>query len=146
VSAWTIGVLLVSGAALELAGIALVGWDVWHARRRLTEMSDPRWLPQQPEESLSHSLFAVMADVAADKTWRRAAGVGLFASGLVVQTVANVAALCRRAPVPLAAARGLVTPACFLWHDPQAWIRVGLQPSRSSPICLRRSSTSLRAR
>jgi hypothetical protein len=93
VSSFTIGGLLVSGAALELAGIALVGWDVWDARRTLREMSDPRWLPQQPEESLSHSLFAVMAGVAAGKTWRRAAGVALFACGLIVQTVANVAAL-----------------------------------------------------
>ena len=58
-----IGVLLVLGGALELAGIALVGWDVWDARRTLREMSDPDWNWRQPEESrrgrgrgrLSHS-------------------------------------------------------------------------------------------
>jgi hypothetical protein len=88
-----IGVLLVLGAALELAGIALVGWDVWDARRTLREMSEPDWHWRQPEESRSRSLFALMADVAAGKTWRRAAGVGLFACGLILQTVANVAAL-----------------------------------------------------
>jgi hypothetical protein len=87
VSVFAIGALLIFGAALELAGIALVGWDVWDSRRTLREMSDPRWLPQQPQESLSHSLFAVMAGVAAGKTWRRATGVGLFACGLIVQTV-----------------------------------------------------------
>jgi hypothetical protein len=92
-SVYAIGALLISGALLELAGIALVGWDVWDARRTLVEMSDPRWLPEQPDESLAHSLFAVMAGVAAGNTRRRAAGVALFACGLSMQTAANVGAL-----------------------------------------------------
>jgi hypothetical protein len=57
-----IGVLLVLGAALELAGIALVGWDVWDARRTLREMSDPNWNWRQPEESRRGRLRADLAD------------------------------------------------------------------------------------
>jgi len=89
----TIAVLLVVGAALELAGIALVGWDVLDANRTFKDMSQPDWLDRQPEASRSRSLQALMADVATGNIWRRALGVGLFASGLVLQTAANVAAL-----------------------------------------------------
>jgi hypothetical protein len=93
VSVCVIGVLLVSGAALELGGIALVGWDVWDAGRTLKDMSTPGWQERQPEESRSLSLFGLMAFVAAGHMRRRAIGVALFACGVIVQTVANVDAL-----------------------------------------------------
>jgi hypothetical protein len=90
----TIAVLYVSGALVELAGIALVGWDVRDANRTLKDMSKPEWLYEQPEEQRrSQSLFGLMAVVAAGNIRRRAIGVGLIACGLIVQTVANVAAL-----------------------------------------------------
>jgi hypothetical protein len=89
----TIAVLFVAGAAFELAGIALVGWDVRDAARTVKDMSRSDWGYDQPEDQRSRSLFAVMADVAAGNLRRRAVGVGLIACGLIVQTVANVAAL-----------------------------------------------------
>jgi hypothetical protein len=86
----TIGVLLVFGAVLELAGIAFVAWDVLDARRTLREMSDPEWgYGRQPTPSLQEQ----MAEVAAGNIRRRAVGIALFAVGLIVQTVANVVAL-----------------------------------------------------
>jgi hypothetical protein len=90
VSESTIVVLFVAGVVLELAGLALVAWDVWDARRTLTEMSSPTWTYEHPGQG---SLFQIMASVAAGNIWRRAVGVGLIAGGLVVQTIANVAAL-----------------------------------------------------
>jgi hypothetical protein len=57
-------------------------------------MSRPAWFYEQPEEQRqSQSLFAMTAVVAAGNIRRRAIGVGLIACGLIVQTVANVAAL-----------------------------------------------------
>jgi hypothetical protein len=47
---------------------------------------------EHPEKQ-SQSPFATIADVAAGNLPRRAAGVGLIAVGLIVQTIANVAAL-----------------------------------------------------
>jgi hypothetical protein len=88
-----IAVLLVVGAALEFSGIALVGWDVLEANRTFKDMARPDWLDRQSEESRWRSLQALMAEVAAGNIWRRALGVGLFASGLLMQTFANVAAL-----------------------------------------------------
>jgi hypothetical protein len=89
-SVCAIGVLLVFGAVLELAGIAFVAWDVRDARRTLREMSDPEWgYDRQPAPSLQ----VQMAEVAAGNIGRRAIGIALFALGLIVQTVANVAAL-----------------------------------------------------
>lgn len=84
--------MLVAGALLELAGITLVGVDVREASRTFKDMSRPDWLWDNPE-ARSRSLFAQMALVAAGDTRRRATGVGLFAGGLIVQTVANIAAL-----------------------------------------------------
>lgn len=88
----TIAALLVSGALLELAGIAFVAWDVADARRTLRLMSDWQWgyreYGQQPP-----SLQAQMAEVAAGNIQRRAVGVALFALGLTLQTAGNLAAL-----------------------------------------------------
>jgi hypothetical protein len=82
-----------AGAALELLGLGLVAWDVRDSARTLREMSDPLWLPKQPPERSSRSLFELIAEVAAGNLRRRAVGVALIAGGLVVQTVGNVAAL-----------------------------------------------------
>jgi hypothetical protein len=87
-----IAALLIVGAALELAGVTLVGLDVREASRAVREMSKPDWLWDNPE-ARSRSLFAQMALVAAGNTTRRAIGVGLFICGLVAQTAANMAAL-----------------------------------------------------
>jgi hypothetical protein len=76
-----------AGAALELLGLGLVAWDVRESGRTLREMSEPDWRGEQG------SLFKLMARVSAGNLRRRAAGVALIACGLVVQTVANVAAL-----------------------------------------------------
>jgi hypothetical protein len=92
VSACTITVLLISGAALELVGIALVAWDVLEARRTVRAMSDPQW-GYREQAQRPRSLPALMAEVAAGNIKRRGLGVGLFACGLLVQTAANVAAL-----------------------------------------------------
>ena len=83
-----IAVLLGLGAALELGGIALVGWDVYDARRTLRNLSNREWLA---EHGQIPDLIGLA--VAAGSIRRRAVGVGLFASGLIVQTVANIAAL-----------------------------------------------------
>jgi hypothetical protein len=85
-------VLYVVGALLELAGIALLAWDVFDAGHRLKEMSQPDWRSANPSEK-NLSLFALMAKVAAGNITRRAVGVGFFAAGLIVQTIANVASL-----------------------------------------------------
>ena len=99
-STCTIRVLLFVGATLELVGITLVAWDVYDARRTLKDMSRPDWLweqqkkrQQQPPPLGSDSLFALMARVAAGSVLRRAIGVALIACGVIVQTIANVAAL-----------------------------------------------------
>jgi hypothetical protein len=86
--------LLVVGAVLELAGIALVGVDVLDSRRTLKKMSSPNWLSEEQQPGRrSRSLFELMAAVAAGNLWRRAGGVALFACGLVFQTAGNLAAL-----------------------------------------------------
>ena len=82
--------LFVIGAALELVGIALVGWDVLDARRTVNDMSKSDWLRGQEE---NRSLFELMAIVAAGNIGRRVLGVGFFTSGLVAQTIANITAL-----------------------------------------------------
>jgi hypothetical protein len=83
-----------AGAALELLGLGLVAWDVRESGRTLREMSSPDWVWKQPaEERAGVSLFELMARASAGNLRRRAAGVALIAGGLVVQTVANVAAL-----------------------------------------------------
>jgi hypothetical protein len=87
-----IAVLYVVGGAIELAGIALVAWDVLESQRKVREMSDPGW-HSQPGPEHEGSLFSLMALVAAGNVRRRAFGVGLFAAGLIVQTVGNLASL-----------------------------------------------------
>jgi hypothetical protein len=83
-----------AGAALELLGLSLVAWDVRDAARKVKEMSQPDWHWTLPEEErIGVSLFELMARVSAGNLRRRAAGVALIAVGLIVQTVANVAAL-----------------------------------------------------
>jgi hypothetical protein len=57
-------------------------------------MSDPHWAHEQAERGQQvQSLFGLMAEVSAGNVRRRFQGVVLIASGLVVQTVANVLAL-----------------------------------------------------
>ena len=92
-STCTIRVLLIVGVTLELAGIALVAWDVRDAHRTLKDMSRPDWGYEQTQEKKQRSLQALMAEVAAGNVLRRAIGVGLFAVGLIVQTIANIASL-----------------------------------------------------
>jgi len=84
----------VAGAAIELLGIGLVAWDVYDSSRTLREMSDRDWGWKQAEKGeYVGSLFELIARVSAGNLPRRATGVALIAFGLVVQTVANVAAL-----------------------------------------------------
>jgi len=86
--------LYIIGGMLELAGIALVGWDVFESSRRLREMSQPDWAWQQPESRRRETtLFALIAEVTAGNVPRRALGVALLILGLVAQTTGNIAAL-----------------------------------------------------
>jgi hypothetical protein len=82
--------LYLVGAALELTGIALVGFDVRESGRQRADMARPEWPLEQPQD---RSLFEWMAMVAAGNVRRRAFGVLLFAVGVAVQTAGNIAAL-----------------------------------------------------
>jgi hypothetical protein len=83
-------VLLIVGACLELGGLALVGWDVLDARRQVKNRSSLKWLDEHAKQQ---GLQATMAEVAAGNVGRRFLGAALFAAGVLVQTVANIAAL-----------------------------------------------------
>jgi hypothetical protein len=83
----------IAGAAIELAGLGLVAWDVLEASRTLREMSDPLYPRKLLERRETRTLFEMMAATAAGNLWRRGTGVALIACGLIVQTVANVWAL-----------------------------------------------------
>lgn len=86
--------LYITGGALELGGIAVVGWDVFESSRRLRKMSQPNWGLQQAQQGQQvRSLFALIAEVTAGNVTRRAIGVALLAVGLVVQTTGNIASL-----------------------------------------------------
>jgi len=64
------------------------------AHRALDDRFGARFAELQREVfDLGQRLRPVIGAAAAGKVWRRALGVGLFAVGLILQTVANVAAL-----------------------------------------------------
>jgi hypothetical protein len=83
-----------AGGLLELLGLFLVAWDVWEDHRAPEQQT-----PQQVRGSLGGKMWnkytqaVATARMAGGNIHRRAWGVGLFALGVVVQTVGNIAAL-----------------------------------------------------
>ena len=79
------------GGLLELLGLALVAWDVWDSHRSIRGMT-----PQKVKElhgglmPNAYTTAVAIAKVNAGHIRRRAIGVGLFAAGVIVQTVGNI--------------------------------------------------------
>jgi hypothetical protein len=93
VSTGLIATLYVIGAALELIGIGLVGWDVYEARRNIQNYGQREWLEKLQEERGSMGLTQISAMAAAGSIWRRGLGVGVFALGVIVQMIGNLGSL-----------------------------------------------------